>query len=273
MTSGECISSCYNGPLTRYVKLRVAHAPGMPGTFSPTAEFKGNRELAIPACMKARACRTCRDACRDCLLAVAGKTFPAFPAHAHPQFDVFRKRPMTNIRSFWSLLPPSFHKCLILYIFKTRIMGFELRVSATAMFQDGDSFLLNLAFPDPSLISCGPFLVSWKQFTFVDLFEHWIGLTCSMITKARLNVYSATGVRLIWCPHHCWAHTAIRYQYEINLVYILLLCINNMIHWSLVTQVCQWSQFSMVRLILWLLLDTKPKAEPILASCQLDHYE
>ena len=25
---------------------------------------------------------TCRDACRDCLPAVAGKTFPAFPAHA-----------------------------------------------------------------------------------------------------------------------------------------------------------------------------------------------
>ena len=25
----------YNGPLARYVKLRVAHAPGMPGTFSP----------------------------------------------------------------------------------------------------------------------------------------------------------------------------------------------------------------------------------------------
>ena len=24
----------FNGPLTRYVKLRVAHAPGMPGTFS-----------------------------------------------------------------------------------------------------------------------------------------------------------------------------------------------------------------------------------------------
>ena len=84
----------YHGPLTRYVKLRVAHAPRMPGTFSPTAEFKGNRELAIPACIKARAWRTCRDACQDCLLAVAGKTFPAFPAHAHPQFDVFRKRPI-----------------------------------------------------------------------------------------------------------------------------------------------------------------------------------
>ena len=25
-----------NGPLARYVKLRVAHAPGMPGTFSPS---------------------------------------------------------------------------------------------------------------------------------------------------------------------------------------------------------------------------------------------
>ena len=32
-----------NGPLTRYVKLQVAHAPGMPGTFSPATDFKGNR--------------------------------------------------------------------------------------------------------------------------------------------------------------------------------------------------------------------------------------
>ena len=33
----------HHGPLTRYVKLQVAHAPGMPGTFSPAADFKGNR--------------------------------------------------------------------------------------------------------------------------------------------------------------------------------------------------------------------------------------
>ena len=32
----------WNGPLTRYVKLQVVHAPGMPGTFSPAADFKGN---------------------------------------------------------------------------------------------------------------------------------------------------------------------------------------------------------------------------------------
>ena len=71
-----------NGPLTRYVKLRVAHAPGMPGTFFPVTDIKGNRELAIPTCITARAWRTCRDTCRDRLPAMAGKTFPAFPAHA-----------------------------------------------------------------------------------------------------------------------------------------------------------------------------------------------
>ena len=36
-------TTCGNGPLTRYVKLQVAHAPGMPGTFSPAADFKWNR--------------------------------------------------------------------------------------------------------------------------------------------------------------------------------------------------------------------------------------
>ena len=32
-----------NEPLIRYVKLRVAHGPGKPGTFSPVAYFKWNR--------------------------------------------------------------------------------------------------------------------------------------------------------------------------------------------------------------------------------------
>ena len=35
-----CISK-FHGPLTRYVKLWVAHAPGMPGTFSPPSISKG----------------------------------------------------------------------------------------------------------------------------------------------------------------------------------------------------------------------------------------
>ena len=83
-----------NGPLTRYAKLQVADAPGMSGTFFPAADFEGNRYLAIPACITARAWRTCRDACRDRLPAVTGKTFQAFPALAHPQFCVSGKRPM-----------------------------------------------------------------------------------------------------------------------------------------------------------------------------------
>ena len=44
--------------LLPYVKLRVAHAPGMPGNFSP------HRRLVIPTCITARACHTCCDVCR-----------------------------------------------------------------------------------------------------------------------------------------------------------------------------------------------------------------
>ena len=59
-----------NGPFAGYVKLRVAHAPGIPGTFYPPTDFKGKRLLAISACITARASRTCHDACRDRLTAV-----------------------------------------------------------------------------------------------------------------------------------------------------------------------------------------------------------
>ena len=92
-----------NGPLARYVKIRVAHAPGMPGTFSPAANFRGNYYIAIPACITARTWRTCRDACRDRLPAVTGKTFPAFPAHAQPQFCVSGKRLMVTARRYEEL--------------------------------------------------------------------------------------------------------------------------------------------------------------------------
>ena len=42
------------GPLARYVNLRVVHAQGMPGRYSPAT--------AIPTCIRARAARTCCDA-------------------------------------------------------------------------------------------------------------------------------------------------------------------------------------------------------------------
>ena len=86
----------YHGPLARNVKLWVAHVPGMPGTFSLATDFKGYCWLAVPACITTRASRTCRDTCRDCLPAKVGKTIPAFPAHAHPQFYVSGKRPIVT---------------------------------------------------------------------------------------------------------------------------------------------------------------------------------
>ena len=39
--SHRYIGKCH-GPLTRYVKLRIAHAPGMPATFSPPSTSKEN---------------------------------------------------------------------------------------------------------------------------------------------------------------------------------------------------------------------------------------
>ena len=50
--NNRCAGSDWHGTLTRYVKLRVVHAPEMPGTFP---RYRG---LAIPTCIMARAWRT-----------------------------------------------------------------------------------------------------------------------------------------------------------------------------------------------------------------------
>ena len=65
-------------------KIAGCACAGNTGNVFPATDFKGNRQLAIPACITARVWRTCLDACRDRWPAVAGKTFPAFPAHAEP---------------------------------------------------------------------------------------------------------------------------------------------------------------------------------------------
>ena len=52
-------------PLTRYVKLRVAHTPGMPGTIPPLQLQRGPL-ISDLACITARTSRKCRDVCRDC---------------------------------------------------------------------------------------------------------------------------------------------------------------------------------------------------------------
>ena len=92
--------------------------------FPPAANFKANRYLAIPACTTARAWRTCRDACRDRLPAVTGKTFPA---HAHPQFCVSGKRPIgsavivpmlfdtVKFLALYCLVPCNYWPCFVQY--------------------------------------------------------------------------------------------------------------------------------------------------------------
>ena len=51
------IEPLVNGPLTRYAKLRVAHAPGMPGTFTPPPRvsdpdtYHGTCVTHVPWCM------------------------------------------------------------------------------------------------------------------------------------------------------------------------------------------------------------------------------
>ena len=73
-------------PWASYQILKTAGCAwaGNVGNVFPAADFKGNRQLATPACTTARAPRTCRDACRDRWSVAGGKTFPEFPAHAQP---------------------------------------------------------------------------------------------------------------------------------------------------------------------------------------------
>ena len=70
------------GPLARNVKLRVAHAPGIPGTFSPPPRVSdpdmhhGTCVTHVPWCMLGSLTSGFLWSWRR------GKTFPAFPAHA-----------------------------------------------------------------------------------------------------------------------------------------------------------------------------------------------
>ena len=88
-----------HGPLTRYAKLRVTHAPGMPGTFSPPPRISDPDRNASRHVRHARAVMHGGIAnLRFPLKSMAGKAFPAFPAH------VSGKRPMEIVgvqTMFW----------------------------------------------------------------------------------------------------------------------------------------------------------------------------
>ena len=72
---------------------------GNAGNVFPATDFKGNRKLAIPACITARACRTCREHVPWCMLGslnprLRGKLSWRSRCMRNPQFYVFGKRPM-----------------------------------------------------------------------------------------------------------------------------------------------------------------------------------
>ena len=81
-------SKALHGPLTRYVKLRVAHTSGIPGTFSRHRHQKkplvGNHGIDIVIAKPA----------------VAGKTFAAFTAHARPAFWLIWQKDHVTIWSY-----------------------------------------------------------------------------------------------------------------------------------------------------------------------------
>ena len=91
------VLSCPHGPLARYVKLRVAHAPGMPGTFSPSSRVSdpdmhhGTCVTHVPWCMSGSLTSG------FLWSRWRGKTFPAFPAHAQPAMLLSGKRPMCQV--------------------------------------------------------------------------------------------------------------------------------------------------------------------------------
>ena len=73
-----------HGPLARYVKLWVAHTPGMPGMFSAPPTSK--ESASYRSRHASRHVRHARDVMHDGIANPhwRGKTYPAFPAHAQP---------------------------------------------------------------------------------------------------------------------------------------------------------------------------------------------
>ena len=91
----ETFSVCY-GPLTRYGKLRIAHAPVMPGTFSPPPTSKKTASW-----QSRHALRHVRHARAVMHVAIAsprwcGKRSRYSRRMCNPQFSISGKRPITN---------------------------------------------------------------------------------------------------------------------------------------------------------------------------------
>ena len=99
-TENVSISWRYHVPLTRYVKLRVGHAPGKSGTFFPLYRHQ-RKPLVIDPGMYHGTCVTHVPWCMSGSL-TRGENVPSIPgACRNPQFNVSSERPM-----WWTLTLP-----------------------------------------------------------------------------------------------------------------------------------------------------------------------
>ena len=93
----------FNGPLTRYVKLRVAHAPWMPGTISPSPWFSdpdmhhGTCVTPVPWCMPGSLTSG------FLWKRWQGKLSRHSRRMRNPQFYVSGKRPMGRRQAIWTV--------------------------------------------------------------------------------------------------------------------------------------------------------------------------
>ena len=77
-------NSSPHGPLTRYVKLQVTHAPGMPGTFPPRRRFQRKSIVSDPG-MHHGTCVTHVPWCISGSLTCGdGENVPGFPGACAP---------------------------------------------------------------------------------------------------------------------------------------------------------------------------------------------
>ena len=94
---------CSHGPLARYIKLRVAHVPGMPGTFSPPSRVNdshmhhGTCVTHVPWCMPGSPTSV------FLWSRWRGKRSRHSPHMRNPQFYVSGKRPMPLVAPFTNM--------------------------------------------------------------------------------------------------------------------------------------------------------------------------
>ena len=156
----------------------------------------------IPACITARAWRTCRDACRDRLSAVPRKTFPALSANAHPQFYVSSKRP----------IPPRTHCGLALHIWIISLdrhdFGCLPGIGSATTHEHSWNEILKV------ILGWVCFILNKSLLHYVDTFQFWYTNYTNKIAQSLFGSPSPSPVKRpgswLWTLIYCESQNVIR---------------------------------------------------------------